>query len=311
MNDGTAVSVPGREQTPISLLTDISGSVLSTKGPDGANLRYRQWSAPDAQDAAIYLHGIAGHSLWFSAAATRLAEAGVTVYGLDRRGSGVNSQFRPGHLPHHRLLLRDLGHFVRLARSDHPQGRVFLIAGCWGAKAGATFAAEGKEPIDGLALISPALSVNLGLPAKDLVGVVASLIADERRTFPIPLRPHHYTDNLPYREFVAQDPLRLLHVTARFYLETARLDRRARQAPPRIQVPTLLLQGERDAIVNVPRTEQWFRRVAATDKTIRLYPSFAHILEFEEERETYFADLLGWFQAHRSSGLPPKGAATT
>jgi alpha-beta hydrolase superfamily lysophospholipase len=279
-------------------LEGFGGSIERTEAPDGAIMQYRRWSAARPTDAAIYLHGIAGHSLWFGEAATRLAASGVTVYGLDRRGAGINRGFRPGHLAHHRVLLRDIAHFVRLARREHPSGQVFLIAGCWGAKAGAFYAADGDEPIDRLVLVSPALSVRIGLPTRDLLGVMSALLTNERRSYSIPLQPEDYTENPSYRELVAKDPLRLLTVTARFYLETARLDRHARLAAPRIRVPTLLLQGDRDAIVNVPRVAQWFEHVGALDKTMRLYPSFAHILEFEEQREAYFSDLLGWFQNH-------------
>src|SRR5215216_4309534 len=94
----------------------LRGEVRQSRGPDGAPLNYRYWSTARPGDAAVYLHGIAGHSLWFSAAASRLAEMDITVYGLDRRGSGLNVGSGSGHLPHHRVVLRDIRHFVELAR---------------------------------------------------------------------------------------------------------------------------------------------------------------------------------------------------
>ena len=108
----------------------LRGEVRHAAGPDGAPLAYRYWGAARPGDAAVYLHGIAGHSLWFSDAADHLARAGVTVYGPDRRGSGLNVDLGSGHLPHHRVVLDDVRHFVDLARAEHPGRKVFLIAGC-------------------------------------------------------------------------------------------------------------------------------------------------------------------------------------
>src|ERR671931_202026 len=83
----------------------LRGEVRQAPGPDGVPLRYRFWGAAQPTAAAVYLHGIAGHSLWFSAAASRLAAAGITVYGPDRRGPGLNVELGAGHLAHHRVVL--------------------------------------------------------------------------------------------------------------------------------------------------------------------------------------------------------------
>ena len=292
-----------------AIAPELRGEVRETCAGDGARLAYRYWAAPGPRsDAAVYLHGIAGHSLWFSEAAGRLAAAGVTVYGADRRGSGLNAALGAGHLPHHEVMLRDIGHFVGLARARHPGRKVFLIAGCWGAKPGVVFAARQQEHLDGLALVAPALSVRITLPPAHLLGVAASLLVDPRRRFPIPLTPEQYTDSPRFRAFIAADPHRLLRATARFYLETARLDRLARAAADRIRLPVLLAQGERDAIVDVAGLRAWFDRVPAVDKALRLYRDSAHILEFEERNQAYFSDLLDWFRAQGAGRERPESA---
>jgi len=280
---------------------ELRGEVRRAVASDGTPLAYRYWAAAEPRDAAVYLHGIAGHSLWFSAAATHLARSGVTVYGHDRRGSGLNAGLGAGHASHHRVVLDDIRQFVDLARTEHPCGKVFLIAGCWGAKPGVVFATREQARLDGLVLVAPAVSVRVRLPLKDLLGVAFSLVTNPRRRFPIPLVPEQYTDNPRFRTFVAADRDRLLKVTARFYLETARLDRLAARAPGSIRLPVLLVQGGRDAIVDVEGVRRWFGRLASPDKTLKIYPDSAHILEFEGHQETYLADLLAWIDAHGSA----------
>jgi alpha-beta hydrolase superfamily lysophospholipase len=280
---------------------EIRGQVLQTVTPDGSRLNYRLWSSPEAGAAAVYLHGIAGHSLWFSAAASRLAEAGIVVYGPDRRGSGLNTHLADGQLKSYQTVLADVRHFVELARAEHPGRRVFLIAGCWGAKAGTVFVAREPNAVDGLALVAPALSVRVTLPPRHLLGVALSLLLRPSRRFPIPLRPEQYTENERFRAFVAADPQRLLSATARFFFETNRLDRLSAAAPSSIRVPVLVLLGARDAIVRLEGMQAWYERLAAADKMLRIYPDFAHILEFEEQWEVYLADLLAWLKRQTGS----------
>lgn len=299
MTDTNSTFDPGDAIAP-----ELRGEVHQSRGLDGAPLSYRYWQAARPCAAAVYLHGIAGHSLWFSAAAARLAEMGITVYSPDRRGSGLNVDLGYGHVPHHAVVLQDILHFVQLARAEHPGRKVFLVAGCWGAKPGVVFAARKQSLLDGLVLEAPALSVRVKLPLKDLLGVAFGLLTNPRRRFDIPLRPEQYTDNPSFRAFIAADPQRLLKVTARFYLETARLDRLAAAAPREIRLPVLLLQGGRDDIVDVAGIRAWFERLASPDKTLKVYPDSAHILEFEGQREVYLADLLRWFEAHTESERP-------
>jgi acylglycerol lipase len=303
MNPSDSTSDPGDAIAPA-----LRGNVRQTICRDGARLSYRHWAAAQGRDAVVYLHGIAGHSLWFSSTASRLSERGISVYGLDRRGSGLNMELEPGHLPHYRSMLEDIRHFVELARSEHNGGKLFLVAGCWGAKPAVVFTARAQRLLDGLVLEAPALSVRVKLPPRDLLGVAGSLLVNPRRRFDIPLRPEQYTESPRLQAFIATDPLRLLKVTARFYLETARLDRLAAAAPRSIRLPILLLQGGRDAIVDVAGIRSWFDRLASTDKTLRIYPDTHHILEFQEQQDTYLMDLLEWLSAHGAG--TPRAAAT-
>ncbi|MCC7105139.1 MAG: alpha/beta fold hydrolase [Chloroflexi bacterium] len=272
------------------------GQVLQTVASDQTPLRFRYWGAPAPSDAVVYLHGIAGHSLWFSPAATRLCAAGFTVYGFDRRGSGLNKDDR-GHLPNYRLLIDDIYEFVQRVRAQHPGRKVFLVAGCWGAKPGVVFAQRHGQLLDGLALVSPALAVRISLPFKDLAGVARNLPSNPRKYFEIPLQPEQYTNSPLFRAFIAADPDRLLHATARFFFETRRLDFIVNKVAAGIHVPVTVLQAGKDEIVDVEGLRVWFGKVASRDKSFKVYPEFGHILEFEQRRDEYVADLLSWLKA--------------
>jgi acylglycerol lipase len=275
---------------------------------DGVRLHYLYWSSRPSPPWAvlIFLHGIASHAGWFSETATHLNQHGVTVYGSDRRGSGHSGGPR-GHLARYERALDDLEQVVQLIRSEHPGTPVFLAASSWAAKLAVVYAAQRPGPLSGLVLPAPGLrprvKVSPGWRLRVLVGHLVAPMA----YLPIPLTPEQYTANPPYLDFIRADALRLLEATAQLFWETIRLDRRGRRASARLGLPLLVLHGEDDAMMNVPKMRRWFERLGVEDKTYRAYPGVGHGLDFAPDRAEYLADLLGWLSARVSPHSPRTG----
>jgi alpha-beta hydrolase superfamily lysophospholipase len=271
---------------------------------DGIRLRYLRWSSTPAEPRAvvIFLHGIASHAGWFAETADELQARGVAVYALDRRGSGRSGGPR-GHLPRYERALDDIGRLVELVTSEQPDRPLFLAGSSWAAKLALVGAALRPGPLSGLLLLGPGLlpRVSLTLPRR-LAALVGHVVAPRLR-IAIPLTPEMYTTNGPYLEFIRTDHRRLLTATARFFWETARLDRRREEAAARLRLPLLLLQGTDDAMVDVPATRRWFTALSVADKTYQAYPGAGHTLDFEPDpvRGRYVADLLRWLSAHAVS----------
>jgi len=262
---------------------------------DGVRLHYLHWrgerSPPSA--AVVFLHGIASHAGWYAETAADLNHQGVEVYGLDRRGSG-RSEGPRGHLDRYERALDDVEQLVRLVAADHPGTPVFLAASSWAAKLAVMYAAERAAPLSGLMLLGPGLTAEVKLsPARQVQVVVGHLVAP-MACLPIPLTPEQYTANPPYLDFIRADPLRRLEATAQFFWETARLDRRRRRAAARLRLPLLLLQGDDDKMIDVPKTRRWFARLGVENKTYRAYPGAGHTLDFEPDRAAYLGDMLAW-----------------
>src|SRR5512132_2960177 len=269
---------------------------------DGVRLHYLHWSSQRSPSWAvvIFLHGIASHAGWFGQTAADLNRQGVEVYGPDRRGSGRSGGPR-GHLARYECALDDVDHVVQLVASEHPEVPVFLAASSWAAKLGVVYAAQRPGPLAGLLLLGPVLTAEVKLsPARQAQVVVGHLVA-QRAYLPIPLTPELYTANPPYLDFIRADPLRRLEATAQFFWETARLDRRRRRDSARLELPLLLLQGEADKMIDMPKTRRWFARLAVEDKTYRAYAGAGHTLDFEPDRAQYLADLLGWLAVRAGS----------
>src|SRR5215204_2338579 len=270
---------------------------------DGVRLHYLRWSSGPSPPRAtiIFLHGIASHAGWFGETAADLNSQGVAVYGPDRRGSGRSGDPR-GHLERYGRALDDVEEMVRLVSAEHGTTPIFLAASSWAAKLAVVYAAQRPASLSGLLLLGPGLTADVKLsPARQLQVLVGHLVAP-MAYLPIPLTPEQYTANPTYPDFIRADPLRRLEATARFFWETARLDRQRRRASARLRLPLLLLQGEADKMIDVPKTRRWFARLGVEDKTYRAYPGAGHTLDFELDRAQYLADLLGWLSARAGSG---------
>jgi acylglycerol lipase len=289
--------------TPAATLAGGNAESRVLTAGDGVPLHYLHWRSGRSPPRAVilFLHGIASHAGWFEETAADLNRHGVAVYGLDRRGSGRSGGPR-GHLARYGRALDDVEQMVRLVSSDHRGTPVFLAASSWAAKLAVVYVAERPAPLSGLMLLGPGLLAKVDLsPWRRVRVVVGHLVTPEAR-LPIPLTPELYTANPPYRDLIRADPLRLLEATAQFFWETARLDRRRRRASAGLDLPLLLLQGEADAMMDVPATRRWFERLGVEDKTYQAYPGAGHTLDFEPDRARYLADLLGWLSTRVPAG---------
>jgi alpha-beta hydrolase superfamily lysophospholipase len=273
---------------------------------DGVRLHYLHWASGRSPPWAvvIFLHGIASHAGWFGETAADLNHQGIAVYGPDRRGSGRSGGPR-GHLTRYERALDDVEQVVQLISSQHRGTPVFLAASSWAAKLAVVYAAQRPAPLSGLLLLGPGLTAEVKFsPARQARVVVGHLVAP-MAYLPIPLKPEQYTANPSYQALIGADPLRRLEATAQFFWETARLDRRRRRASASLTLPLLLLQGEADKMIDVPKTRRWFAQLGVEDKTYRAYPGAGHTLDFEPDRTRYLADLLEWLSARAASGSSP------
>jgi acylglycerol lipase len=269
---------------------------------DGVDLHYLRWPGAGTEPWAVlvFLHGIASHAGWFAETATDLAERGVAVYAPDRRGSG-RSGGRRGHLDRYERAIDDVERVAGQAALECPGTPVFLAASSWAAKLAVVHAARRPPWLAGLLLLGPGLLARVNLSPARRAAVLAGHVVAPTARLPIPLTPELYTPSPRYRELIRADPLRLLEATTRFFWETARLDRLRARASAGLRLPLLVLQGEADAMMDVPATRAWFAALGVEDRTYLAYPGAGHTLDFEPDRTRYLADMLAWL----SDRVPP------
>jgi alpha-beta hydrolase superfamily lysophospholipase len=269
-------------------------------GADGTDLPMWVWrkEADGPQPALVYLHGIQSHSGWYEASSRTLAEAGAAVYQIERRGSGRDGAHPRGHVDRAETWLEDVAAAAEVARGETGAGAVHLMGVSWGGKLALACAGHRPDLYRSLILSAPGIfpKVDVALLSKVRVGRCLMMGREEER-FPIPLEdPHLFTETPDRVRYIAEDPLSLRDLTARFMFESRRLDGLAREAAGRVRVPALLCLAGRDRITDNEATRRLVYGIAAR-KRVRVYEEAHHTLEFEPDPTGYFADLLAWITA--------------
>ena len=273
---------------------------------DGSALPLRFWRPDRPRAALVYLHGIQSHSGWYEASSRRLAEAGVAVYQVERRGSGIDRAHERGHVDRAETWLDDVAAAAELARRETGAETVHLMGVSWGGKLALACAAHRPDLYRSLILAAPGIIplIDVTLATKLRIGQ-SLLVGRGRRCFPIPLAdPHLFTENSERVRYVAEDPLSLREVTARFLFESGRLDRLARRAAASVRLPTFLALAECDRIIHNAATRALVGAMPAVRRRIVTYTGAHHTLEFEPAPEAYFRDLVSWVDEVEGQGGP-------
>lgn len=282
----------------------MSAILAAHTASDGYRWQYRYYPAVNPLARVVYLHGIQSHGGWYEGSCSHLAQAGFDVYCLDRRGSGLNEQAR-GDTPSFRRLLDDIAEFLRELKQRQPHARTMLLAVSWGGKLAAALQRRHPGLTDALALLCPGFIPQVSPPFGQRLRILLSRLFRPRRLFPIPLNdPELFTQTPRWLEFLRQDKLALHEATARFLVESARLDAYLRFVPKHVRVPVLLMLAGRDRIIDNARTVAYVQKFSGPEKQIIEFPEAHHTLEFEPDPSLFLADLTRWLRQHADSGSP-------
>jgi alpha-beta hydrolase superfamily lysophospholipase len=274
------------------------------KAPDGSDLPVRVWLPEKGpgpfsgrpRAAVVYLHGIQSHAGWYGASSRFLAESGVAVYQVERRGSGMDRSHERGHVERAEVWLEDAAAAAELARGETGAAAVHLMGVSWGGKVALASAAHRPDLYRSLILSAPGIFPIVDVVLATKLRVAKCLLAGRPlERFRIPLDdPKLFTANVERQRFIAEDPLALREVTARFLFESRRLDGLARHAAQAVRLPVLLALAGTDRIIDSAATRALVERMPAARRRVLTYPGTHHTLEFEVDPAAYFRDLAAW-----------------
>ena len=266
---------------------------------DGKSLSFRKWSGTG--DVIVYLHGIESNSGWFSSFAADLNQRGFTLYGLDRRGSGLNKEDARGDISDYNIFFSDIEDALAFAREQNVGKNIFLMGICWGGILAVNYAVRGRSMPDGLILLSPAIYRKVDL--KSYIKAIAKIcyLVYPKTRFRIPIKDRMFTSNARYLDFIKNDQMRLKTLTCRFFNEILKMEEGFSNTNHRIHLPIVVLLAEHDEIVDNRRAKEWFRKLESNDKAIKVFDDFCHVMPFEDKCEPLVRFITDWIRERKPS----------
>jgi alpha-beta hydrolase superfamily lysophospholipase len=273
-------------------------STLSTyTASDGDNLAVQDWHLPEGvrpRATVLLVHGLGEHAGRYDGLARLLNHWRFAVRGYDQYGHGHSGGVR-GSVPHQHRLLDDLADLVESTRNRTPELPLVLLGHSLGGLVAAGFVARGIVPVDGLVLSSPALAPRLNAVQKMLLAIVPRLAPNLAVSNGVD--PQLLSHDPAVVEAYRKDPLvhdRVSGRLARFIADEAQV---VRSEAPRWLVPTLLMYGGADGIVD-PKGSDTFAAAAPREVvSAHRFDGYYHEIFNEPRAQPVFTRLRQWLDA--------------
>jgi alpha-beta hydrolase superfamily lysophospholipase len=267
---------------------------LEIRAWDGTKLKARWWRQPEPRGLVIIVHGFGEHGGVYERVAETLGGAmQVDVIAPDLRGHGM-SPGRRGMVRSFDDLTRDLQSAVNWAAREPLPGRHFLLGHSNGGQVVLRLMLRQPTSIAAMVLSNPALRVAMPIPPRKLrVGRLLLKYAPWI-TLSGNLRPELLTRDLAIQAEHRSDPLRHGRMSAPLFFGMVEGGEMMIARAGEIRVPTLVLVGGQDPIIDPGGSRDLFDRVGSDDKTMHLYPKMLHEPLSELGREQVFDDLVRW-----------------
>lgn len=271
---------------------------------DGHSLFYRKWDpTADAVATVVIVHGLGEHSGRYVHVGKYFAKAGFRTIAFDLRGHGRSSG-RPVFVKRYVEWASDVDCVVKYFNT----GPVFLFGHSLGGQLVLWTAQHFRLELAGLVLSAPWLALANAPPRWQVFAApkLNRLIPGLR--FPTSIQPDQLSSDQAHRDSL--EDLNLVHtfVTVRAYLEAVNAASEIVSAPV-IDFPVLFAHGDADEVTSLKVVEDFFARLRAPSKALKIYPNLLHELHNETARGQVLANYSEWMKSIIQTGSPEQEEA--
>ena len=256
---------------------------------DGTKLYLKKEIPDQAKAVLVIVHGLCEHQGRYDYLAEIFHKAGIGTYRFDHRGHG-RSEGERTYFSNFNELLDDTNVVVDMAIAENPNIPVFLMGHSMG---GFTVSLYGVK-----------------YPDKRLRGIVTSgaLTHDNGKLIagtPEGLDPHTKLPNelgggvCSVEEVVdwyGKDPYNTNTFTTGLCYALNAGVKWFSEKEKEFNYPVLMLHGEKDGLVSVTDTYDFFAHVASKDKQMKIYGNLLHEIFNEYCKDEVIGDALSWIE---------------
>ncbi|MBS6646407.1 MAG: lysophospholipase [Clostridiaceae bacterium] len=249
---------------------------------------YLNKELPDSCKAvAVIVHGLCEHQGRYDYFADLFHKAGIGTYRFDHRGHG-RSEGERTYYEDFNELLDDTNVIVDMAISENPDLPVFLIGHSMGGFTVSLYGAKYTDKkLKGI--------ITSGALVKDNGGLITGV--------PKGIDPHTQLPNelgagvcsvAEVVDWYGKDPYNTkTFTTGLCYAICGGLDWFVSNME-NFKYPVLMLHGEKDGLVSVQDTYDFFAAASSADKQMKIYGGLFHEIFNEYCRDEVIQDVIGW-----------------
>jgi alpha-beta hydrolase superfamily lysophospholipase len=274
------------------LPANATGMQRTLTAADGTALFVNDWLPEGAVGGGIVLmHGLGEHCGRYAHVARFFNDLGLAVRAYDHRGHGRSGGAR-GDVPDGDRILDDAAMVVADFSKQYP--KPLLLGHSMGGLFAARFAVEGRAPLRGLILSSPALALPLSAGQK----LLAKLLAKVAPGLAIPngLERRYLSHDPKVVDAYNGDPLVHAKISARLLRCMLASIAKAHAKAPALRLPTLIVAAGDDHLVDARGSRSFFDLLSPGMATLHIYPQLYHEIFNELEAEQVFSDVRAWLQ---------------
>jgi alpha-beta hydrolase superfamily lysophospholipase len=273
---------------------------VSIPSADGKALRAWHWTRPEPRGVLLIAHGFGEHGGCYRHVAEALGPAlGIDVVAPDQRGHG-RSHGRRGVIHRYDDLTADVRAALDWSARARPGLPLFLLGHSNGGLLALRLAAEASRgddvDVSGLILSNPAIQIVAPIPRSKLLAGRLLLYCAPWVTLTGKLDPELMTRDPSMQREHETDPLRHSRISAPLYFGMAGAGLAVTVGAGSITLPTLMLLGGSDPVIDPETSRRVLERLGTPDKTLRIYPEMRHEPLNELGREQVFDDIEAWMR---------------
>lgn len=240
----------------------------------------------------LALHGFNDHSRAFDGFAAFAAASGYRVEAFDQQGFGANRN--RGLWPGNEALAADVRRHLRELHRQWPELPVFVLGESMGAAVAVLALANGDDLADGLIMAAPAVwgGASFNPFYRFMLMATASLLP--RRLVTGRGLGVRASDNDAALIALGQDPMVIKETRLDAVAGLVRLMDAAVAKAPELDLPVLLLSGERDEIIPPSAVDEFAERLATANCRHVRYAEGWHLLLRDLQRRRVWSDIVTW-----------------
>jgi alpha-beta hydrolase superfamily lysophospholipase len=260
---------------------------------DGQVLYYNKWKSENPEHVLIFINGLESHAGWFSGMAADLVKKRIAIYGLDRRGSGLNVR----NFGKFEAWINDINRLIKRTRKENPGAKIHLISVCFGAKSVTACAIRKAERFDSLIYLSPGMSVRVKPTLIEKLKIGLSMLPWLSFNVRSPIRDDEmFTDSPEALYFLYNDRLRTFSPRASVFFQSKKIDSYISKNSDKVKIPSLVLLAGKDQIVDNAKTKMAFQRFDQKPKIIEYHES-EHVIFFGRAKNKLTGDIADFIQS--------------